>query len=415
VEIRKSDVKKWIKENADEVQGLNDKQAEVVATLALIEANSTDAWNSFQKGAGTADEVLDTFAATLANVKDAAVKGFGGIFVGVVEDILAATDAFGGLPDAADGLTDWIDQNEDKIRSFMIDLIDYALLGAEAFGATAKGALEIAEWLAKAVPDMMRFAAAGIDLSEKMSALWALFNTDIGSKEFGQAWDALTSDASDRVKELEAAADRLDGKLITWDTSGAQDAIDAVTGKIGDVRSALDDLKVADAAIIEIKAELKAKDLEAAEATLAALSEDQLVTLIASIDPTNASKTEKKILELAKGRKVELDTEVANKAATERELARLSRDRVATLWLKPKFGYGSNNPSIGTPVGRSASPLSRAAVPSADQYATGTPSAVLTLRNTAPPVVNIVNNYPKPERASDSLAMSLRLAREAVA
>jgi hypothetical protein len=413
VEIRKNDVKKWIKENADEVVGLNQKQAEVVATLALIEKNSTDAWTSFQNGAGTADEVLDTFAATLANVKDAAVRGFSGIFVGVVEDILAATDAFGGLPNAANGLTEWIDENEGKIREFMLDLIDWALLGAQAFGDTAKAGLEIAEWLAKAVPDMMRFAAAGIDMSEKLGALYTLLNSPIGGQQFRDAWGALTADTSDRVRQLEEAADRLEQRTVNLDTDPAKKKIDELVEKIGGIRETIQALKESDVALVEIKAELKEEDVEAAEATIAALTEPALLALIASIDPDSASKTEKKILELAKERKSEIDVSTKNAEAARKKLEELSRDR--SMYLTVKFRgydipYYLARPGLTRTAALPTEGVGRYAAPVVASGAGGYALPVAPSGGS----VQINNYYPKPERASDSLAMNLRLAREAV-
>jgi hypothetical protein len=311
-------------------------------------------------------------------------------------------------------LTEWIDQNEDKIRSFMLDLVDYALLGAEAFGATAKGVLDLAEWLARATPDMMRFAASVIDMSDNIASLWKFLNTDIGTDAwFAAGLDVLDGKTSERVQELEAAADRLEGTVIDFDTDPAKKSIDDVIARLGGVRETIEALRVADAAIIEIKAELKAKDVDAAKATIAALSEDQLVTLIASIDPSNASKTEKKILELAKERKVDLETTIPNRSATERNLDWLARDRTSTIKVNYTFAPGWQIDSPSRP--RAVSPMSRAAVPGADTFASGGAGANLTLRATSAPNVTIVNNYPKPERTSDSLAMSLRLAREAVA
>lgn len=141
VEIRKADVKKWVKENADEVQGLNEKQAEVVATLALIEANSGDAWTAFKNGGGSADAMLDQLGATMANLKTDAIEGFGRIFVGVLDSIRANLN----LDFPEGGLKQWIADNETSIRNFFLNVVSAGVSAAIGTLQFAKALVQLVD------------------------------------------------------------------------------------------------------------------------------------------------------------------------------------------------------------------------------------------------------------------------------
>jgi hypothetical protein len=383
----------------EDYKGFSDAQLKTIATLELIKERSGDAWTAFTDGSkdagAAADDFLDKWNATIANLKTDAIMGFGGILAEVVQELGQTIDI--GIDFDDGGLAAWIKENKDPIKSAFYDFAVIAADGGIVLVEFAKAAVA-------SVDPLLQTAEAVVKISKGL-----LVATRVGV--FGLPAAVAISgpfdELMDSLNETDSALDTLQG---AWDDFGSQatSGLDAASKGLRDLRTDIADTAAASDAVIEIKAELKAKDVDAAKATIAALSEDQLVALIATIDPANASKTEKRILELAKERQVDINTDLAGQSETERELARLSRDRVATLWLKPKFGYGSNNPSIGTPVGRSASPLSRAALP---QYEYVLPSA----RQAPAGSVTVNNYYPKPERGSESLAMSLRVARGAVA
>lgn len=261
VEIRKADVKKWVKENADEVQGLNEKQAEVVATLALIEANSGDAWTAFKNGGGSADAMLDQLGATMANLKTDAIEGFGRIFVGVLDSIRANLN----LDFPEGGLKQWIANNETSIRSFFLNvvsagvsaaigtlqfakalasLVGPALMAGKAALLFAKYLLEVAsivtlplQLASGTVRDFFTNTRAGLDNSlgtlESFSTAWGLVGPAIqsGLDSGITALTGLQGATAQARKEMEAVA----GLELDIETTLKTDGIDAAKSKIRDL------------------------------------------------------------------------------------------------------------------------------------------------------------------------------------
>ena len=121
VSIRQSEVNDWIKDNAKAVEGLSEGQQNVAATLAILEQKSKDAWAAYQQGGSTAEQTLDTFRASIANLKDSVVLGLGGVLEEIIGD-LSGGGALDGLTSSLDKIPQWINDNQSTVKSFFIDL-----------------------------------------------------------------------------------------------------------------------------------------------------------------------------------------------------------------------------------------------------------------------------------------------------
>ena len=130
VVVSQSEVDDWIEKNAGNLKGLSDGEQSAVATLAIIEAKSTDAWDAYSDGLLTAQSTLNSLSATFADFKDNVVAGLGGVLTGIIDDL--DSGATSGLTDALQGIPDWINANQNTVRSFFIDLGAVILSGADA-------------------------------------------------------------------------------------------------------------------------------------------------------------------------------------------------------------------------------------------------------------------------------------------
>lgn len=417
VQIRQSDINDWIKDNAKSLEGMSKGQQEVAATLALLKQNSTDAWAAYTEGGSNAEQTLDTIRATMANLKDAALVGLAGIFSGILDDLIATTGGFDNLNQAAANLSEWIQTNRGAIRNFMLDIADAALAGVEAFAAVGGAIPEIGRQIALLLPDSIRFAAAMVDISEKAAALSTIATVTIGTQEWRDAWKVLASDTSDRVREMEASADRLEDRFNAWDFSGSKAAMENLGQWASEARDVLDTLRVSDVRIV-LETSLDKGGKEQVKRDLKELTDDQIVDILADLQGSD-DKVDRRLRRLTEREwKARIEALLRGDKKVETDLRALARDRDA--YINVKYRLPPGGPFGNKPL----PPLSPASLPGGITAFGAGSARALTATAYAPwptgyrqgtvfaPTVN--NYYPEPERASDALAASLRAARYAV-
>lgn len=338
VQIRKSDVTAWLKDNEKAVRGMTDAQAEVVATLAILEERSKDAWKAYLDGGSDAEVLMDTLNATIANLKTDAIKGFGGIFLDLIGDIGATGEALDNLD-----LGKWIKQNKGVIKDNMLGIIDLALQGADAFLSFASSVISTSGNIGPFLGNILRWGGGVADklsfIADTMGIMSALARGNIGeAAEIGltRAFN------KDKYKnEAEALAADIEG-AFNIDLSAGLDEIDSIRQGITGTREDLEKVRMGDALVIDIKADIKGKSVAEARTRLKGLTEEELEAII-QVTENGTTKVEKKLNRAAKKeRKAIIEAKVD-------EGARSKTERTMDEIAKP-FGKGREAPI--TPKGR---------------------------------------------------------------
>jgi hypothetical protein len=399
-------------------QGYNEKMLETAATLDLVGDKSTDAWTAFNEGGTTADDVLDTLNSTFANVKTELTRGLGGIFVGLVEDVLRVNDSFGSMGDAAGGVAEYIERNADQIRAFMLKVAELVLQGAKAF-------VDMGAYIIKVIIDTAPFMSAS---TRAVGALAAALQAAAGAAliltgNLSSGMHLITT-ADDTYKLAEAAAEAGESfaKNMGPDIlSGLEGASGVIDGVLTDVKR-IQDL---DAADIAIRAHIDAADISAAKATIDYLSEDEIAVIKAKIDPDSTDATDRALNDLLDARLVVIEAEAVTAEATkdlnavvdkkwgvmipaavpnitsaERDLAYLSRDRTANIRVKATNVTGGYAMGTGRALERSAA-IRNVRVPS--NRAGEGPSISLADAWTGPPQVIIQGTILDPDGTARAL------------
>lgn len=315
-------------------KGFNEKQLETVATMTLIEEKSSDAWTAFNEGGSAADTVLDTLNSTLANLKTDAIEGFGGIFVGIVEDLMGAGDALEGID-----LASWIEDNRDKIREAMLDIVDMALTGAGAF-------IDFAKAVTTAMIDTTPMLAAqlrvlgGIASALQLSAGAAMLLVP-GLQGFGVE----LIKTSDNAYNLANAAATSAESFATNFGPDILKGLETASGTIDTFQSKVRDLKNLDETRLRLRAEIVEGDKTSIQTELKAMSKDELVAFIARVDKPNADETDKELATLAKERLATIKVEAENAEAVRRAIDEAARDRIAIVTAKFAPGWQIDSPS----------------------------------------------------------------------
>lgn len=412
VDITASEVKQRIAliKGQDQFEGLTDKMLTTVATTQLLREKSGDAWTAFNQGGSEADTILDTFNATMANLKTDAIEGFGGILVDILGDLRAIGD-FSAFSEFT-SLGDWIKANQSEIRKFFIDLALY--VGKAALAAIDLG-IAITDTLIRTAP----VVAAQIKAWGQTAAMIqrAAGATMLLNPLTAAAGAKLLDNAGAVGDMANAASDAYTSLVNTFGPgllTGLENTRDGIAGVVTD----LETLKGLDQLTVTLTALVEAGDTSEVEDQLEFLTQDQLTTFITNIDPKSASDAEKELRKLAKERRAEIRAVETNAEETDKEL-----DKVAALRLaKIKFIYydprtGSYSAGGGLPSTLAAPQFSRSAATSSvapAATAAGDPTLVVGASPgggsvTYSPTINTY--YPKPERASDSIASALRVAR----
>jgi hypothetical protein len=365
-------------------EGYNDKMLASVATLALIEEKSGDAWTAFTENTSAADAALDTLNSTLANLKTDAIEGFGGILAGIIRD-------FGGLNAEAFDLAEWIDQNSEKIRSFFLDL---ATLIADG----ALSALDLARAITTAIIDTAPMVA---DFTRVMGQLAA--NAQITAGAFLLLNPLTMGMGRDLIAASGSTRDLADSFASAYENGIAAfgpdvlSGIDAARGGVEGFKQRVEDLKALDAIRLEMVASLKDGSVDEVKAELATLSKDELATIIANIDPESATKAEKRLLKLAKKRLALIEASPRGADAAARALDLAAKDRTTTIYAKYKFagGFQIDSPSRPSSGGRSMSipSLNRSAFASGGEVTSYGPGGTVRALAPSPKQMQAVNVY----------------------
>lgn len=412
VDITASEVKQRIAliKGEDQYKGFTDKMLTTIATTELLREKSGDAWTAFNEGGSEADTILDTFNATMANLKTDAIEGFGGILVDILGDLRNIGD-FSAFTEFT-SLGDWIKANSDEIRGFFIDLALYT-------GRAALAALDLGIALVKMIRDTAPGVAAMLKVwGATASAIQLAAGAAMLLNPLTAAMGAKLIESAGGAKNMaDAAADAYTGMVNAFGPgvlTGLENVREGVAGVVTDLETlqGLDELTVTLTQLVEMG------DTSEVEDQLEYLTEDQLTTFITNIDPKTASKAEKELRALAKERRAEIRATETNAAETDKELDKVAALRLAKIkfiYYDPRTGSYSAGGDRGTSL--SAAPqFSRSAATQA-VAPTATAGEPTTLVGVAPaggsvtysPTINTY--YPKPERVSDSIASALRVSR----
>jgi hypothetical protein len=253
-----------------------------------------------------------------ADFKTDAIEGFGGIFVGILEDL---GDLNGGFGD----LGDWINNNSQNIRDLFIDVAifisDSAIAAFDLASALAKGFTDTAPAVGLMV-QMMGHMAANTQI-----AVGTLMKLNPLTFRAGQE---MVESAGATRDMANAAADAYTNMASTFGPQMVA-GIDKAKGAVTGVNTELKDLQALDDIRIAMAAELKAGDVAQVKAGLKELSKDQLAAIVAHADRAGASKTDQELAKLAAKRIATIEADAAKTGETAAQLAEVAKKRKAEM------------------------------------------------------------------------------------
>jgi hypothetical protein len=300
-------------------KGLNDKQLETIATMELVKEKSGDAWTAFNEGSSTADNLLDNLNTTLANLKTDAIEGFGGILVGIIEDL---GDMNGGLGD----LGDWINSNGQQLRDTFVDVAIFIADSAESAFDLAKAITTAFVESAPFIGNTVR--VLGTMTAHTQSMVGSMLLLVPGMRDTGKA----LLDSSKSTRDMaNSAADAYENFAEAFGP-GMITGIDKAKGAVSGVGESLRDLQALDDLRINLATELKSGDVASVKSQLKELSKDQLAVIIAQADRAGATQTDKELAALAsKQRKALIEAEATKTSETASKLAEVAKARKAEM------------------------------------------------------------------------------------
>lgn len=280
----------------DGYEDLTDKQLKSLATLELIQESGKDMGINFEQGTNEAGEALNALDATLANVKDNLIEGFGGVAAGIIADLDFGDDLLGGLKD----IPGWFKENGPEIRKTMLQIAEAAVLGGAAFLELAAGAAASIDPILGAASGFARGVGSMIETLQNLPSNWLL-------DKFGVIPDPQKFyDIADGMDSVGDAARLIDPAI--------QGANDSVQSAAKDIAKALATLP--SDTVLNIQAAVAKGDLDAVRAEIDGLTKAEVKQILAELPEKNRSQTEKEFAELAKDRLAEIKAEAkTDKAA----------------------------------------------------------------------------------------------------
>jgi len=435
VSISQEEVNTWIEDNASALRGLSDAQRTTAATTALIAAKSADAAAEWERGGTAAQQLAGQLRAAFANLRTDALEGLAPIVNRLVSDLDREFDVKILFSDG--GLKAWIDGNADRIYRFFLSVGDAALTGARLAVSGFDAMLGAAEALVPTILNVARAAAIAARPFSYLAQAAAVLANPVAGVKLGGMFDDFRAQA-------DAAVQGIDSVRREWDEwqPQRQELRANLDGWSADLRSAQQkagELR----AVADVRVALQQGDLDTARAQLARLSDKRIAQIIADTRGSDDA-VDKRLNRIARAeRRARIGAEAVGTltAAQRLDALRFGRDgrdrragivaalrgadgvrialnglvteRTATIrvrYVVDSFGDPLLRPGYNS--GRALPQGAGAAVMSAaSRYAAYSGARVRAAATFAP---TIINNYPAPERASDSLATALRVARYAV-
>jgi hypothetical protein len=303
VAISQSEVTKWLEDNKGAVQGLTEAQAETVATLALIEQKSGDAWAAFQQGAGGAQGALDTITSSFANLKDKITTTLGNTFA----------DIFGGIEGVDltapfQAISDWIDKHDSTIKQFMIQIIDLILIGAD--NALALGGALLQGFVVAWPAIRVIIGAVGTALNAQVQLSGQLLSLFPATAGLGKSILAMGEGAKTLADGAVAAGD----SFVNNFAPDAIAALEAARGKIAETREQLAGMNNTR---LQFQVQIEQGGVAQVKQQVNDLTSDKLVDLIATLDPNSKDSSEQTLSQLAMDRITSFFPELEGKSLAE--------------------------------------------------------------------------------------------------
>ena len=406
-------------------------------TLSLIDSIDArkDAWDAYQeslKGVSQAEKDAGEAASSRA---DAARSQ--------ADAVKRARDAVGEARKADDKKS--TEASRAALRRAQEGLADAQADQAKGQRERSADAVEAQEKQTKAVKDTneavvdsaKRYAEAAVKAAEGQARM------EGGTLDVRDAHDLYIESLKKAKKESDTTTQRTEiQKLITkleeaQKTAGEGIKIGEIRFKEGTTKKQIDQMNKS------LKAAMKSGNFDAANSLRAQLkdleatgpggipniavplvgpdgkpiTEPITATITPTVSPESATKTNEDLLKLTGDREAKINATVHNQQNTINVLDGLAGDREMTITVHYKLAEGETvPPGVSDSRRATSSAATLLAGPSVGALtatqpipsAAGGPSAGATFNAT------VVNNYPAPERASDSVAASLRVARYAV-